>query len=52
MSINHMPILTGVESPSEFGRDLVSSVGTEQFELSAHTEPAVILAYLERGTTG
>ncbi|MDX2425408.1 MAG: hypothetical protein QNK15_04060 [Cycloclasticus sp.] len=49
MSINRLPMLTGVGSPSDFGCDLVSSAGTEQFELSDHTEPAVILAYLERG---
>ena len=51
MSINRLPMLTGVGSPSDFGCDLVSSAGTEQFELSDHTEPAVILSYLERGTT-
>ena len=46
MSINHMPMLTGVGSPSEFGRDLVISVGTEPFELSANRTGSY-LTYLE-----
>ena len=43
MSMSRIAILTGVGAPSELGRDLVSSVDTEQFGLSpAHTDPALV----------